>query len=57
MFHVQGTRQYRCARIPNSPLTVGFVWEKKRSVLELDEQPGEFVFEENQLLADWVRQL
>ncbi|CAD5216455.1 unnamed protein product [Bursaphelenchus xylophilus] len=51
-----GNKQYKCAKIKDTPLTIGFVWNKKTSIVDLDEESKEILFEENDLVADWVRQ-
>jgi hypothetical protein len=43
-------------KIENTPFTVGFVLNKEKEVLELDERVEKLVYEENELVADWVRE-
>ncbi|CAD5211921.1 unnamed protein product [Bursaphelenchus okinawaensis] len=51
-----GTKQYRCAKVKDTPLTIGFVWNKKSEVIDVEEDTKEMIFEENELVADWIRQ-
>ncbi|KAI6171368.1 Voltage-dependent calcium channel subunit alpha-2/delta-2 [Aphelenchoides fujianensis] len=50
---VDGNREYRCARVTGTPLTVGFVINRKRRVLELDRRVERLQFKENRAVGDW----
>lgn len=49
-------KEYRCVKIANTPFVVGFVLNKNRQVLELDEHVEKMVYEENELVSEWVRE-
>lgn len=43
-------------KIANTPFVVGFVLNKNRQVLELDERVEKMIYEENELVSEWVRE-
>ncbi|KAI6196727.1 hypothetical protein M3Y94_01143200 [Aphelenchoides besseyi] len=51
---VDGHRTYRCQRIAGTPLTIGFVINRKSRVLEMDGRVEHLKYEENGMIGEWL---